>query len=336
VKAIRYDGYGEPGEVLTLRDVTPPEVGEDGIVVRVRAAALNPADWHLVTGVPRIARAQLGLRRPRVCGLGADLAGQVEAVGPAVTTFRAGDEVYGSVDRVPGTSVPDLGSVAELVRVAADSVRPVPARLTPVEAAAVPLAATTALRGLRDVARLRAGQHVLINGASGGVGTFAVQIARAMGAGVTGVCSTRNVDLVRSIGADDVVDHTSQDSTQLGRRFDVVLDNVGNRPANAWRRVLRRNGTYVASFGRKDHRWIGPLGQLARAAALNAVVPQRLTMLPTRWDVAELAAVGALIDAGQVRPVIDRTYPLAAAAEALAYVGEGHARGKVVVTVEES
>jgi NADPH:quinone reductase-like Zn-dependent oxidoreductase len=242
---------------------------------------------------------------------------------------------YEPRDSTPPTGTGGNGTVAELVLVPEDAIRSRPAGLTAVEAAAVPLAATTALRGLTTIADVRPGQDVLINGASGGVGTFAVQLGRVLGAGVTGVCSTRNLDLVRSLGADEVVDHTREDATALGRRFDVVFDNVGDRPARTWRRVLRRDGIYLASFGRKENRHLGPLGRMAGAAALGVVVPQRMRSLPTRWDVTELEHLSELLESGEVRPVIDRTYPLAAAAEALAYVGRGHARGKVVVTVQE-
>ncbi len=333
MKAMMFDRYGAAADVLELRDVEVPDVGEDGVLIRVRAAAINPADWHLVNGVPFIARAQLGLRRPKVSGLGADLAGQVMEVGPTVTRFRPGDEVYGMVDNLLGTNIVDLGSVAEYVRVSEDSVRPLPSTLTPQEAAAVPVAATTALRGLRDIAALQPGQHVLVNGASGGVGTFAVQIAKALGARVTGVCSTRNVQLVRSLGADHVVDYTREDPTRQRQRVDVVLDNVGNRPLRAWRRVLRRDGTYLASFGQKEHRVLGPMAYLLRTAVLHLVVPQQMTLLPTERNNQELDTLTELIEAGKVRPVIDRTYPLAAAPEAMDYLGRGHARGKVVVTV---
>lgn len=335
MKAIGFDRYGDPADVLGLRDVPMPAVGDDGILVRVRAAALNPADWHLVSGVPRLMRAQLGLRRPRVSGLGIDLAGRVEAVGPAVTSFQPGDDVYGVVDVLPGTAVHDLGSVAEYVRVTEGSVRRAPSTLTAAEAAAVPLAATTALRGLRDVAGVQPGQVVMVNGASGGVGTFAVQIARALGAEVVGVCSTRNVDLVRSLGAGHVVDYTREDPTRVVDGVDVVLDNVGNHWPTAWRRVLRRDGTYLASFGRKERPVVGPLPRLLLAGVANLVVPQRLALLPSTWRADELEALTTLIESGQVTPVVDRTCTMADAPAAMAHLGTNRARGKVVVTVQE-
>lgn len=254
-------------------------------------------------------------------------------VGPAVTSVRPGDEVYGCVDPLPGTNVPDLGSVAEHVRVSGGAIRPKPTALTWEEAAAVPLAATTALHGLRDIAGVREGQRVLINGASGGVGTFAIQVARALGAEVTAVCSTRNVELVRSLGAVQVIDYTRQDPTRLALDVDVVLDNVGNHPAGAWRRTLRRDGTYVASFGRKEARHIGPIGRMLGMLASGAVTSQRFALLPTTWEPERLETITSFVDSGQVRPVIDRTFQLAAAAHGLAYLGEGHARGKVVVGI---
>ncbi len=333
MKAMKFDNYGNPTDVLQLRDIDVPTVGDDGVLVRVHAAALNPADWHLVNGVPHVSRLQVGLRRPKVTGLGVDLAGEVVEVGPAVTSVRPGDEVYGCVDSLPGTNVPDLGSVAEYVRLTQGAIRPKPAVLTWDEAAAIPLAATTALHGLRDIAGVREGQRVLINGASGGVGTFAIQVARALGAEVTAVCSTRNVELVQTLGAIQVIDYTRQDPTRLALDLDVVLDNVGNHPAGAWRGTLRRDGTYVASFGRKEARHIGPIGRMLGMLALGAVTPQRYALLPTTWEPERLETISSFIDSGQVRSVIDRTFQLSAAADGLAYLGEGHARGKVVVVI---
>jgi NADPH:quinone reductase-like Zn-dependent oxidoreductase len=333
MKAMKFDSYGNPTDVLQLRDVDLPTVGDDGILVRVHAAALNPADWHLVNGVPHLSRPQIGLRRPKVTGLGVDLAGEVVEIGPNVTSVRPGDEVYGCVDALPRTNVPDLGSVAEYARVTEGAIRPKPTALTWEEAAAAPLAATTALHGLRDIARVRQGQHVLINGASGGVGTFAIQVAIALGAEVTAVCSARNSELVRSLGSQQVIDYTRQDPTRLARKVDVVLDNVGNHPARAWRGTLRRHGTYVASFGRKQARHIGPMGRILGMLATGATAPQRFAILPTSWDIERLETISSFLDAGLIRPVIDRTYQLAAAADGLAYLGEGHARGKVVVII---
>ena len=332
MKAMRFDSYGAPTDALRLRDIDVPTVGDHDLLVRVRAASLNPADWHLVNGLPHISRLQVGLR-PKVAGLGVDLAGEVVEVGGAVTSFQPGDEVYGCVDPLPGTNVFDLGSVAEYVRVTVDAIRAKPASVSWEEAAATPLASTTALHGLRDIAAVQQGHHVVINGASGGVGTFAVQIARALGASVTAVCSTRNADLVRALGADRVVDYTKEDPTRVLSEVDVVLDNVGNHKPSAWRRTLRPNGTYVASFGRKEARHIGPLGRLVSMAVLGTVVSQRFAILPTMWDPERLEAISEWINAGTLRPVIDRTYQLAEAAEGLEYVGHGHAKGKVVVVI---
>jgi len=333
MKAMRFDRYGIPTEVLQLRDVDVPLVENDGVLVRVHAASLNPADWHLVNGVPHVSRPQIGLRSPKVSGLGVDLAGEVVEVGPAVTSVRPGDEVYGCVDPLPGTNVPALGSVAEYVRVTEGATRPKPTVLDWQQAAAIPLAATTALHGLRDIAGVQPGQRVLINGASGGVGTLAIQVARALGAAVTAVCSTRNIELVRSLGAGQVIDYTREDPTRVAQDLHVVLDNVGNHPASAWRRTLSRDGTYVASFGRKEARHIGPMGRIAGMLALGSVSSQRFAILPTTWEAERLDMISELIGSGQIRPVVDRTFQLAAAAEGLSYLGEGHARGKVIVVI---
>jgi NADPH:quinone reductase-like Zn-dependent oxidoreductase len=333
MKALRFDRYGSPNDVLHLRDVDVPRVGDDGVLVRVHAASLNPADWHLVNGVPHVSRLQIGLRSPKVTGLGVDLAGEVVEVGPTVTSVRSGDEVFGCVDPLPGTNVPALGSVAEYVRVTEGAIRPKPVHLTWEEAAAVPLAATTALHGLRDIAGVQPGQRVLINGASGGVGTFAIQIAVALGADVTAVCSTSNIELVRSLGAGQVIDYTREDPTRVAQELHVVLDNIGNHPASAWRRTLSRDGIYVASFGRKEARHIGPMGRIIGMLALGSASPQRFALLTTTWESERLDAISELIGSGQVRPVIDRTFQLAAAAEGLSYLGEGHAHGKVIVDI---
>ncbi len=238
MKAIVYDKYGSP-DVLQLQEIDKPVVNDDDVLVRVRAASVNPYDWHFLTGLPYIGRISFGLFKPNVDGLGADLAGQVEAVGNNVTQFRPGDEVFGEVDgEAPGKPMLELGSFAEYVCVSEDSVVLKPADLTFEQAAAVPMAGLTALLGLRDKGRIEPGQKVLINGASGGVGTFAVQIARSFGAEVTGVCSTRNVDMVRSIGADHVIDYTREDFTRGGQRYDLMLDNVGNRSLSECRCVL--------------------------------------------------------------------------------------------------
>jgi len=333
MKAVTIDRYGPP-DVLRLQEIEKPTVGDDDVLVKIRAASVNPYDWHVMTGLPYIARPQFGLRRPKVAGMGADLSGTVEAVGASVTAFRPGDEVFGEVDgEVPGQPLLELGSFAEYVCVKEGSVVPKPASLTFEEAAAIPLAGHTALRAVRDQAGVAAGQKVLINGASGGVGTFAVQIAKALGAEVTGVCSTRNLDLVRSIGADQVVDYTRQDFVQGGRRYDVMLDNVGNRTLSECRRVLKPQGTYLASFGQPENRWFGPMLRLVWMAATSAFVSQRTIPLTTRRTREALLDLKGLVEDGRISPVIDRAYPLEEAAEALRYLEAGHARGKVVVVV---
>jgi NADPH:quinone reductase-like Zn-dependent oxidoreductase len=333
MKAIVIDRYGSP-DVLELRDIDPPVVEDDGILVRVHAASVNPYDWHVLTGLPYVGRVRFGLRRPNVNGLGADLAGQVEAVGNNVAQFRPGDEVYGEVDgEGPGHPMLELGSFAEYVSVSEGSVVSKPANLTFEQAAAVPMAGMTALQALRDWGAVQPGQKVLINGASGGVGTFAVQIAASFGAEVTGVCSTRNVDMVRSIGAEQVIDYTQEDFTQTGPRYDLILDLVGNRSLSECRRVLNPEGVYVASFGQPDHRWLGPMAHLVGMTVLSPFVSQKLVQRSMNRTNEDLVVLKELIEADRVTPVIDRTYPLAEVPEAIRYLDEGHARGKVVITV---
>jgi len=301
--------------------------------VRVRAASVNPYDWHLLTGLPYIGRLQMGLR-PKVNRLGGDLAGVVEAVGANVTWLRQGDEVFGMVDgAVPGHLMLDLGSFAEYVCVTEDSVAPKPANLTFEQAAAVPLAGWTALHAIRETGKAQPGQRVLINGASGGVGTFAVQIAVSFGAEVTGVCSTRNVDKIRSIGASTVVDYTREDFTRGEPRYDLMLDNVGNRSLSDCRRVLKSEGLYLASFGRPENRWLGPVAQLLAMRLSSPFVRQEMVELSPERTNEVLRCLKGLIEAGEVTPVIDRTYPLIETPEAIRYVGEGHERGKVVISV---
>lgn len=321
MKAIVHDTYGSP-DVLKLKDVERPAVGPETVLIRVHAAAVNPADWHLTTGVPYFFRAVSGLRTPRITIRGRDVAGTVEAVGENVK-LRPGDEVYGEVD---------AGSFAEYVCSSEDVVNPKPDNLTFEQAAAVPLAANTALQGLRDTGKVQPGQKVLINGASGGVGTFAVQIARSMGAEVTGVCSTRNVDMVRSIGADHVIDYTRQDFTRSGDYYDLIFDLVGNHPLPDCRRALTSDGMLILSAG-KGGRWFGPVGRIVKALAVSAFVGQKLVPLAAKRSQERLAALTDLIEAGKVTPVIDRTYPLSEVPEAIRYVGEGHAQGKTVITV---
>jgi NADPH:quinone reductase-like Zn-dependent oxidoreductase len=323
MKAIVYKKYGSP-DVLQLREIDRPVVKDDELLVRIRAASLNPYDWHFMTGLPYLGRLQFGLLKPKSNGLGADLAGQVEAVGTNVTRFRPGDEVYGEVA---------AGAFAEYVCVSEDSAVPKPANLTFEQAAAVPMGALTALQGLRDHGRIEQGQQVLINGASGGVGTFAIQIAKSFGAEVTGVCSTRNEDLVRSIGADRVIDYTREDFTKVGQRYDLMLDNVGNRSLSRCRRVLRPKGVYLSSFGQPENLWLGPVAQLLKMMALSPFVSQRLRSFVATPRHEDLLLMNELLAAGKVTPVIDRTYPLTEVAEAFRYLAEGHARGKVAIIV---
>jgi NADPH:quinone reductase-like Zn-dependent oxidoreductase len=326
MKAIVQRRYGSP-DVLEFTDVDKPAPAAREVLVRVRAASLNARDWHVMRGDPYIARpsADLGWRRPNITIRGTDFAGTVEAVGPAVTRFQVGDEVYGET----------RGAFAEYVAVPEEVVETKPANLSHEQAAAVPLAANTALIGLRDVAKLQPGKQILINGASGGVGTFAVQIGKALGADVTGVCSTRNVDLVRSLGADDVVDYTTTDFSRTGRRYDVVLDLVGNRSLTALRRALVRKGTLVLSGGGvfTGGSLFGPLGLMLRGMASAPFVSQRVVLFNAAPSKANLAALRELAEAGKLTAAIDRTYPLAAAADAIRYLETEHASAKVVITV---
>ncbi|MFE9635439.1 NAD(P)-dependent alcohol dehydrogenase [Streptomyces sp. NPDC006463] len=324
MKAIVQDRYGSP-DVLELREVDKPVAAGHEVLVRVHAAAVNARDWHLMRGDPYLARLVLGLRAPKERIRGSDFAGRVEAVGKDVTRLRPGDEVFGEAD----------GAFAEYVCASQDVVEPKPANLTFEQAAAVPLAGNTALMGLRDLARVRPGHKVLVNGASGGVGTFAVQIAKAFGAEVTGVCSTKNVDLVRSLGADHVVDYTHEDFTRNGSRYDVVFDLVGNRSLAECRRALTPSGTLVLSGGgvSEGGSLVGPMGLIIKGQALSRFVGQRLLVLTATQSSRNLAALRELVERGDLAPVVDRTYPLREAAEAIRYLEVEHARAKVVVTV---
>jgi len=323
MKAVVQDRFGPP-DVLQLTDTDMPEVGASDVLVRVHAAALNPADWHILRGDPLVARLMgVGLTRPKARVAGIDAAGVVEAAGANVRGLRAGDAVLGFC----------RGAFAEYACAAADKVVAKPAGLTFDQAAAVPVAATTALRGIRDVGEAQAGQRVLVNGAGGGVGTFAVQIAAALGAEITGVCSTRNVELVRSIGATHVIDYTTEDFADGRTRYDVILDNVSSLPLTRLRGALTPKGTLVLNGGGSPGHVFGPVAGMLRAMAANAFVSQRLRPLPSRQDRDELLAVTGLIEDGKLMPVVDRIYPLAETAEGLRTVEQGHTRGKVVVTV---
>jgi NADPH:quinone reductase-like Zn-dependent oxidoreductase len=323
MRAVVQDRFGPP-DVLQLADTGLPEVGADDVLVRVHAAALNPADWHILRGDPLVARLMgVGLTKPKARVAGIDAAGVVETAGANVRGLRNGEEVLGFC----------RGAFAEYACAAADMVVPKPAKLSFEQAAAVPVAATTALRGIRDVGQVKAGQQVLVNGAGGGVGTYAVQIAAALGAEVTGVCSTRNVELVRSLGAAHVVDYTREDFTGGRSQYDVILDNVSDLPLTRLRRALAPKGILVLNGGGSPGHVFGPVAGILRAVVANAFVSQRLRPLPSRQNQAELLAVTGLIEAGKLMPVVDRTYPLADTVEGLRTVEQGHTRGKIVVTV---
>lgn len=324
MKAIVIDRYGTP-DVLRLEEVDTPVPGDGEVLVRVRASSVNPYDWHFLTGLPKLFRPAFGgLRRPKYRILGADLAGQVEAVGKAVTRFRPGEEVYGQTA---------AGTYAEYATIAEAELAPKPANLTYEQAAAVPLAGFTALQAIRDRGKVQPGQKVLINGASGGVGTLAVQIAKSYGAEVTGVCSTTNVDMVRSIGADHVIDYTRDDFTSSPQRYDLLLDNVGNRSLSEYRSVLEPKGTYLASHGQPENKWLGPLWFLARMALLSPFAGQKLTTFTARPTTEDLYTLTALIEAGTLTPVIDRAFPLREVPDAFRYLQQWHALGKVVITI---
>ncbi|MDQ6878897.1 MAG: NAD(P)-dependent alcohol dehydrogenase [Candidatus Dormibacteraeota bacterium] len=327
MKAIAQDKFGS-SDVLQLREVPKPEVGPDQVLIRVRAASANPYDWHLMRGLPYIARlAGVGLRKPKQSLLGTDVAGEVEAVGSAVTRFRPGDAVCGFVGE---------GGFAEYVSAPERLLGLKPANLSFEQAATVPLAAVTALQGLRDAGGIRSGQKVLIVGASGGVGTFAVQIAKWYGAQVTGVCSTRNLELVRSIGADRVIDYTREDFTRNGQRYDLIFQLAGTTPPLACRRALAPKGTLVLSSGDSPGRIIGPVGRIIKAGVLSRFVGQTMRPFLAKASSDDLQFLRELIEAGKVTPVIDRTYPLSESADAIRYLETGHARGKVVISVSAS
>jgi NADPH:quinone reductase-like Zn-dependent oxidoreductase len=326
VKAIVQDRYGS-ADVLQLQDIDPPEMGDSDVLVRVRAAGVDPGVVHTMTGLPLAIRAVTGLRAPRLPVRGMDAAGTVEAVGANVTRLRVGDEVFGSVGLRSR-----YGTFAEQVAAPADKFVTKPANLTFEQAAAVPVSALTALQGLRDKGKLQAGQRVLVIGAGGGVGTFAVQIAKALDAEVTGVCSTGKVDLVRSLGADEVVDYTRDDFTGAGERYDLVLDCAGNRPLGDVRRVLTERGTLVLVGGEGGGRWLG--GTRGFEAMLrSSFSKQTMRMFVAKDRGADLETLKELIESRAVTPALDRAYPLSEAREAVRVIESGHARGKTVLTI---
>ncbi|MEV1142154.1 NAD(P)-dependent alcohol dehydrogenase [Micromonospora sp. NPDC049799] len=327
MKAIVQDRYGPP-ETLTLADVDAPVPAAGEVLVRVEAAALNAYDWHVMRGDPRLGRLAMGPSRPRARIRGRDFAGRVEAVGAHVRTVRTGDAVFGDLGDANG-------AFAEYVCVPETLVAPKPANLTPQQAAALPLAGVTALLGLRDVGQVEPGHRVLVNGASGGVGTLAVQLAKVLGATVTGVCSTRNVDLVRSLGADHVVDYTRDDFTRDTRRHDLVFDLVGNRSLTALRRALTPTGTLVLSGGGvyRGGSLVGPIRLIARGRLVAPFVRHRIVTLTAAPGRQHLDTLRAHAEAGRLTPVIDRTYPLHEVPDAIRYLEGEHARAKVVVTI---
>jgi len=326
MKAIVYCDYGLAN--LKLEDIEKPVPNDDQILVKVRAASVNPYDWHFIEGTPKIIRLMgVGLRKPKDTRVGVDFAGTVEAVGKNVTQFKPGDDVFGGKG----------GAFAEYVcRRAEGAVALKPANITFEQAASVNIAGITALQGLRDKGKVQPGQKILINGASGGVGTFAVQIAKSYGAEVTGVCSTRNLDLVRSLGADHVIDYTKEDFAKSEQRYDVILDNVPNHSLSECRRILTPKGKYVmiGGGGPNEGRWIGPFGRVIHTLLLSPFISQQMGMMMADANHKDLTILADMMQAGTVKPIIDRTYPLSQIADAIRYLEQGHARGKVVITVE--
>jgi NADPH:quinone reductase-like Zn-dependent oxidoreductase len=327
MKAIAQDGYGPP-DSLELREIDKPSIDEKGVLIRVRSAAVNPYDWRMMRGEPRALR-RFFRRKLKDWVPGADVAGHVEEVGSKVTQFRPGDEVFGVCN----------GAFAEFTASTEHRLIRKPAAITWDHAASIPIAGCTALQAVRDHGRVRPGQNVLVNGAAGGVGTFAVQIAKALGTKVTGVCSTRNLDLVLSIGADHVVDYTVDDVVASGRQYDLIVQVAGNRTVKDLRRVLAPNGSVVVVGGGVGHEEDGDeamgevLALMIRGMILSRFVRQRTSMFMGRIRRNDLLFIAGLIQAGTLRPVIDRTYPLASAADAIRHLETGHARGKVIVSV---
>ena len=326
MKAITYCNYGLGN--LKLEDVEKPLPNDDQVLVKVRAASVNPYDWHFVEGTPKIMRMMgVGLRKPKDTRLGVDFAGTVEAVGKNVTQFKPGDDVFGGKG----------GAFAEYVcRRAEGAVALKPANITFEQAASVNIAGITALQGLRDKGKVQPGQKVLINGASGGVGTFAVQIAKSYGADVTGVCSTRNLELVRSLGADHVIDYTKENFAKSEQRYDVILDNVPNHSLSECRRILTPKGKYVmiGGGGPNEGRWIGPFGRVIHTLLLSPFISQQMGMMMADANQKDLTVLADMMQSGKVKPVIDRTYKLSEVPQAIRYLEEGHARGKVIISVE--
>lgn len=323
MKAIAYTEYGPP-DVLQLTDEATPIPKDDEVLIHVGAAAVNPLDWHILRGEPFLIRLMgFGLLKPKHRILGADMSGRVEAVGRSVTRFRVGDEVFGA----------SMGGFAEFACVREDKLALKPTAMTFEQAAAVPVACITALQALRDHGRLQSGQHVLINGASGGVGTFAIQIAKVLGAQVTGVCSGKNIEMVKSIGADHVIDYSKDDFWSGGMEYDLIVDNAAFQPIRKPLRVLKTTGTYVGVGGSSST--LSVLQALTVNPLIARMKGRRVVSLMANVNQADLIIIKGLLDAGKVVPVIDRKYDLSETPEAIRYVEQGHARGKVVITVDE-
>jgi NADPH:quinone reductase-like Zn-dependent oxidoreductase len=323
MKAAVYTKYGTP-DVVEIKDIEKPSPKDDEVLIRIRATSVNPLDWHFMRGKPYVVRAMSGLTKPKITRLGVDVAGQVEAVGRKVTQFKAGDEVFGAC----------RGAFAEYGCAPESSLVTKPRNVTFEQAGAVSVAGRTALQGLRDKGQIQAGQKVLVNGAAGGVGTFVVQIAKSFGAYVTGVCSTRNLDMVRSIGADLVIDYTHDDFAKSGQRYDIFFDCFANHSLFACRRVLIPKGIYIAIGGPSGPWMIGLLGRMVTGPVLSGLTSQKFVTFMAKSSKEDLRVLGELMEAGKVTPVIDRRYRLSEVPAAVRYLEEGHARGKVVITVE--
>ena len=326
MKAVVYNEFGPP-DVLQIQEIDKPVPKENEVLVKVRAASVNPYDWHMIRGTPFLMRAMMaGLRKPKDPRVGIDCAGTVEAVGQQVTQFRPGDGVFGG----------KTGALAEYLCIPADGgVALKPANVSFEQAAGVQVAGCTALQALRDSGKVQPGQNVLINGASGGVGTFAVQIAKSLGAQVTGVCSARNVELVRSLGADHVIDYTKEDFTKSDARYDLIIDNVGTQPLSGFRRILKPKGIYlmIGAGGPDEGGLVGPMGRLMRALLMSPFISQKMGMMMAKVSQSDLGVLADLMQAGKVTTVIDRIFPLSEVREAVRYLETGRARGKVIVTI---